>query len=175
MPFTPKIILNLGFYLNGKIWRIPSQIQFYFNSNCSIFIHIRYWIWFSTSEVLITSGEFRVFLITLGVFIRNSNFVELINYVALGYSQIPGVDYMDNFSPVVADSSFRVIFLMIQKLGMEAWLLDVETDFLNGDLEAEICMHIPKGYAKVKGERQTEEMAFSLNKSIYVLVQAVRH
>ena len=94
--------------------------------------------------------------------------------VALGYSQIPGVDYMDNFSPVVAYSSFRVILLMIQKLGMEAWSLDVETAFLNGDLQEEIYMHIPKGYAEIKGGRPPEEMALRLNKSIYGLVQAAR-
>ena len=31
--------------------------------------------------------------------------------VALGYSQIPGVEYTDNFAPVAHEVSFRIPFL----------------------------------------------------------------
>ena len=38
--------------------------------------------------------------------------------VALGYSQIPGVDYTDNFAPVAHDVSFRIALarMMVEKL-----------------------------------------------------------
>ena len=38
--------------------------------------------------------------------------------VALGYSQIPGVDYTDNFAPVAHDVSFRIALtrMMVDKL-----------------------------------------------------------
>ena len=58
--------------------------------------------------------------------------------VALGYSQIPGVDYTDNFAPVTHDVSFRIALarMMVEKL--DSLVMDVETAFLYGDIEEEI-------------------------------------
>ena len=55
--------------------------------------------------------------------------------VALGYSQIPGVDYTDNFAPVAHDVSFRIALarMMVEKL--DSLVMDVETAFLYGDIE----------------------------------------
>ena len=52
--------------------------------------------------------------------------------VALGYSQIPGVDYTDNFAPVAHDVSFRIALarMMVEKL--DSLVMDVETAFLYG-------------------------------------------
>ena len=38
--------------------------------------------------------------------------------VALGYSQTPGIDYIDNFAPVAHDVSFRIALarMMVEKL-----------------------------------------------------------
>ena len=49
--------------------------------------------------------------------------------VALGYSQIPGVDYTDNFAPVAHDVSFRIALarMMVEKL--DSLVMDVETAF----------------------------------------------
>ncbi len=33
--------------------------------------------------------------------------------VACGYSQIPGVDYTDNYSPVINDNTFRLMILAL--------------------------------------------------------------
>jgi Reverse transcriptase (RNA-dependent DNA polymerase) len=88
--------------------------------------------------------------------------------VALGYSQIPG-----NYSPVMNNSSFRILILLIAKLGLKAWSLDIETAFLNGDLEEEIYMKLPQGF---NGEDPdlSKIKALKLNKSIYGLVQVAR-
>ena len=50
--------------------------------------------------------------------------------VVLGYSQIPGVDYTDNFAPVAHDVSFRIALarMMVEKL--DSLVMDVETAFL---------------------------------------------
>ena len=65
--------------------------------------------------------------------------------VALGYSQIQGVDYTDNFAPVAHDVSFRIALarMMVEKL--DSLVMDVETAFLYSDIEEEICMKSPVG------------------------------
>lgn len=46
--------------------------------------------------------------------------------------------------------------------------------FLNGDLEEELYMKLPHGYAKIIGESILEGAVCKLNKSIYGLKQAFR-
>jgi Reverse transcriptase (RNA-dependent DNA polymerase) len=93
--------------------------------------------------------------------------------VALGYSQVPGIDFAGNYLPVVNNTSFRILLLLIGKLGLKAWSLDVETAFLNGDLGKEMYMKLPKGFnGEDKGLSETK--ALKLNKSIYGLVQAAQ-
>ena len=41
--------------------------------------------------------------------------------VALGYSQIPGVDYTDNFAPVAHDVSFRIALARMMVENWTAW------------------------------------------------------
>ena len=69
--------------------------------------------------------------------------------VALGYSQIPGVDYTDNFAPVAHDVSFRIALarMMVEKL--DSLVMDVETAFLYGDIEEEIFMKSPIGMEEI--------------------------
>jgi Reverse transcriptase (RNA-dependent DNA polymerase) len=94
--------------------------------------------------------------------------------MALGYSQIPGIDFTGNYSPVVDDWSFRIILLLIVKLGLKAWSIDFETAFLNGNLDEEIYMKIPKGYDGEGEPKIGENKVLKLHKSIYGLVQAAR-
>jgi Reverse transcriptase (RNA-dependent DNA polymerase) len=93
--------------------------------------------------------------------------------VALSYSQVPGIDFSGNYSPVVNDVSFMMILLLISKFGLKAWSLDIETSFLNGSLEEDIFMKLPQGFNKTY-PNLGEKMALKLNKSIYGLVQAVQ-
>ena len=72
--------------------------------------------------------------------------------VALGYSQIPGVDYTDNFVPVAHDVSFRIALarMLVEKL--DSLVMDVETAFLYGDIEEEIFIifkNHPKKWVKL--------------------------
>ena len=69
--------------------------------------------------------------------------------VALGYSQIPGVDYTDNFAPVAHDVSFRIALarMMVEKL--DSLVMDVETAFLYGDIEEEIFVKSPIGMRRL--------------------------
>ena len=57
--------------------------------------------------------------------------------VALGYSQIPGIDYTDNFNPVANDVSFRIAVARMMVGKLDSLVMDVETAFLYGDIEEE--------------------------------------
>ena len=89
--------------------------------------------------------------------------------VACGYSQIPGVDFTENYSPVVNDITFRLMLIAKMVFGLKTKIVDVETAFLYGDLEEEIFMDCPPGLEGV-----TDEDALLLLQCIYGLVQAAR-
>ena len=93
--------------------------------------------------------------------------------VALGYSQIPGVDYTENFAPVAHDVSFRIALarMMVEKL--DSLVMDVETAFLYGDIEEEIFMKSPVGMDEIDPGSSPED-CYQLKKGIYGLCQAAR-
>ncbi|KAG8499930.1 hypothetical protein CXB51_006489 [Gossypium anomalum] len=66
--------------------------------------------------------------------------------VAKGYSQIPGVDFTDVFSPVVKYSSIRALLGIVAMHDLELEQLDVKTVFLHGELEEDIYMQQPEGF-----------------------------
>ena len=69
--------------------------------------------------------------------------------VALGYSQITGVDYTDNFAPVAHDVSCRIALARMMMGKMGSLVMDVETAFLYGDIEEEIFMKSPVGMEEI--------------------------
>ena len=93
--------------------------------------------------------------------------------MALGYSQIPGVDYTVNFAPVAHDVSFRIALarMMVEKL--DSLVMDVETAFLYGDIEEEIFIKSPVGMEEVDPGSSPED-CYQLKKGIYGLCQAAR-
>ena len=93
--------------------------------------------------------------------------------VALGYSQIPGMDYTDNFAPVAHDVSFKIALarMMVEKL--DSLVMDVETAFLYGDIEEEIFMKSPIGMEEIDPGSSPED-CYQLKKGIYGLCQAAR-
>ena len=84
------------------------------------------------------------------VFRVKNNGVFRARLVALGYTQIPGIDHEDNFSPVINEVTMRTVLVAMLMYGWIAEIVDVKTAFLNGDLEEEIFMNIPKGLIYVK-------------------------
>ena len=86
--------------------------------------------------------------------------------VAKGFSQIPGLDFTDNFSLVVNDVTFRAVLTQMIIKKWDAKIVDINNDFLNGDLEHEIYMTIPEGYAECV-EQVEENEALKLEKAVY--------
>ena len=85
--------------------------------------------------------------------------------VAKGYSQVPGIDFGDIFSPVSKVTSIRLLLSVAAAFDFEIEQMDVKTTFLHGDLEEEIYMKQPEGFM-VKGKK---ELVCRLKKSLYGL------
>src|SRR5690242_9559271 len=58
--------------------------------------------------------------------------------VAKGFTQVQGVDYEETFAPVVRMDTFRLLISYATQHNLPIIHMDVETAFLNGDLEEEI-------------------------------------
>jgi hypothetical protein len=109
------------------------------------------------------------------VFKKKKNGVFRARLCALGYSQIPGVDYTENFARVVNDVTLRLVLLKwLMNPGWKAQVYDVETAFLYGDLEEPVYMRIPKGLDHFVDDLQPQVNCLLLKKAMYGLVQAAR-
>ena len=78
--------------------------------------------------------------------------------VAKGFSQIPGLDFTDNFPPVVNDVTFRVVLTQMLIKEWDAKIIDTDNAFLDGELEHEIYMTIPDGYAECVEQFEEEKL-----------------
>ena len=67
--------------------------------------------------------------------------------VIQGFSQKYGVDYNETFSPVVRFESLRTVIALAVQNGLKLHQMDVTTAFLNGELEEEVYMKQPEGFA----------------------------
>ncbi|KAI9198572.1 hypothetical protein LWI28_018376 [Acer negundo] len=88
--------------------------------------------------------------------------------VVKGFQQKEGIDYTDIFSPVVKLTTIRLVLSIVVAKRLYLEQLDVKTAFLHGDLEEEIYMQQPEGFA----EKGNEELVCRLTKSLYGLKQA---
>nr|GFA39726.1 hypothetical protein [Tanacetum cinerariifolium] len=58
--------------------------------------------------------------------------------VAKGYTQTPGIDYEETFSPVADIRAIRILIAIAAYYDYEIWQIDVKTAFLNGYLNEEL-------------------------------------
>ncbi|KAG8491535.1 hypothetical protein CXB51_014880 [Gossypium anomalum] len=91
-------------------------------------------------------------------------------FVTKGYSQIPGVDFTDVFSPVVKYSSIRALLGIVARHNLELKQLDVKTVFFHGELEEDIYMQQPEGFTV----SEKEDYVCLLKKSLCGLKQSPR-
>lgn len=90
--------------------------------------------------------------------------------VAKGYKQEFGVDYKEVFAPVVRLDTVRLVLSMAAQNSLPVYQLDVKSAFLHGELEKEVYIDQPPGYAKQGHENQV----YRLKKALYGLKQAPR-
>ena len=108
------------------------------------------------------------------VFKVKRNGVYCARLVANSFSQIPGEDFTDNYFPVVNGVTFRVVVARMIIKNLKGEVVDIDYAFLNGDLEHEIYMKIPKGNDEVINPKVDRKDCLILQKAIYGLVQAAR-
>lgn len=60
--------------------------------------------------------------------------------VAKGFSQIPGVDFHETFSPTVKYDSLCIILALVASLDLHMQQFDIKTTFLYGSIQEEIYM-----------------------------------
>ena len=88
---------------------------------------------------------------------KKKNGVYHAKLVALGYSQVPGVNFTENYAPVINNITMRTILVIMSLLGWKGEIVDMETAFLYRELEKEIYMTIPKGLIEYTRKDLREE------------------
>jgi Reverse transcriptase (RNA-dependent DNA polymerase) len=91
-------------------------------------------------------------------------------FVARGFTQVAHVDYEDTFAPVVKATSVRLVLSIAAGRRHLVNLFDVETAFLNSNIDREIYIEQPEGFEHPDCPR--DQYVLMVNKGIYGLKQA---
>lgn len=65
-------------------------------------------------------------------------------FVAKGFSQQPGVDYIESkiYAPTVKADSLRILLSIAAAQDLELWQFDVKTAFVHGDLDPGVELYV---------------------------------
>jgi hypothetical protein len=88
--------------------------------------------------------------------------------VSKGFQQVHGIDYDETFALVVKMDSIRLALSITTSKGWEVHHMDVNNEFIHGDLSKEIYMDHPQGFM------QDSSLVCRLKKYLYGLKQAQR-
>jgi len=77
--------------------------------------------------------------------------------VAQEFSQRPGIDYVETYSPVVDAITFRYLMNLTVHENFEMHLMDVITTYLYGSLDHNIFMKIHEGFKMPEAYNDSRE------------------
>ncbi|KAM2686026.1 hypothetical protein EV2_008967 [Malus domestica] len=107
---------------------------------------------------------------------RNEN-NEIVRYkarlVAQGFSQRPGIDYEEKYSPVIDVITFRYLISLVVSEKLNLQLMDMVTAYLYGDLDTEIYMKVLEGLPLTgsNSSKPRNTLSIRLRRSLYRLKQ----
>ena len=90
--------------------------------------------------------------------------------VAKGFQQIMGVNCFETFSLVIKPATVRVVLSIAVMNNWKIRQVNVNNDFLNGELSEEVFMDQPEGFISAN----KSDYVCKLHKSLYGLKQAPR-
>ena len=115
------------------------------------------------------------------VFVRKRNENnDIIRYkarlVAQGFSQRPGIDYEETYSPVMDTITFRFLISLAVSEELDMRLMDVITAYLYGSIDSDIHMKIPEGFKlpEAVSTKPRSMLSIKLQRSLYGLKQSGR-
>ncbi|MCF8704082.1 hypothetical protein L3055_11145 [Corynebacterium sp. MC-02] len=94
--------------------------------------------------------------------------------VAQGFSQRPGIDYDETYSPVMDTITFRFLISWVVQENLDVRLMDVVTAYLYGSLDSDIYMKIPEGLKMPEAYTPRNLFSIKLQRSLYGLKQSGR-
>ena len=88
-----------------------------------------------------------------------------------GFSQRPGINYEETYSPVMDAITFRFFISLIVIENLDMRLMDVVTAYLYGSLDNDIYMKIPEVYKMLEAYNSKSRSIYSikLQRSLYGL------
>ena len=91
--------------------------------------------------------------------------------VAQGFSQRPGIDYEETYSPVMDATTFRYLIYLAVSEGLDMRLMDVVIAYLYGSLDTNVYMKIPEGFKlpEVMNSKPQSIYSIKLQRSLYGL------
>ena len=113
------------------------------------------------------------------VFVRKRNENnEVVRYkarlVAQGFTQRPGVDFNETYSPVMSGITFRYLISLAVQNRLSLQLMDVVTAYLYGSLDSDIYMKVPDGISVPDSRTNRNMYCVKLTTSLYGLKQSGR-
>jgi Reverse transcriptase (RNA-dependent DNA polymerase) len=102
-----------------KLWREAIMMEFNKMMN--------YKVWDIVKRNVVPPG--RKCVKSKWVFDIKRNGVFRARLVACGYSQVPGVDFQESYSPVINDAVFRMLLVLQLALCLKGVIIDIETQW----------------------------------------------